>query len=96
MLRTESSASGKSQSSGSAWWHGDSLELFVNPDLATQPEPPERFTDGCGGQCGHWCFGEGVESSCIAITHGAAAIEIHASANSARLARARLWDFRRM
>jgi len=30
-----------------AWWHGDSLELFINPDLEPGVRPPHRFTPGC-------------------------------------------------
>ncbi|MDJ0521081.1 MAG: sigma 54-interacting transcriptional regulator [Planctomycetota bacterium] len=30
-----------------AWWHGDSLELFVNPDLVPGERPPHRFTPDC-------------------------------------------------
>ncbi len=30
-----------------AWWHGDSLELFINPALAAGGEPNERFGPEC-------------------------------------------------
>ncbi len=29
-----------------AWWHGDSLELFINPDLVPGEAPPHAFTPG--------------------------------------------------
>jgi len=30
-----------------AWWHGDSLELFINPDLEPGVPPPHSFTPAC-------------------------------------------------
>ncbi len=30
-----------------AWWHGDSLELFINHDLEGQGTPPHEYTAGC-------------------------------------------------